>query len=131
MSLQSALASGRRKAEAMMVDTCLIRRITGSITNPDTGAVTPAYATVYAGKCRVQQRQESNAAPRDVAEAHLLMLRMELQLPMSATLVRADDEVIVLTSVDPDLLNRVFAVRDLAHKTHATARRIGIEERTS
>ena len=113
-----------------MVDTCTVRRRTGTTTDPDTGVTTPTYSTVYAGKCRFQQRQVS-ASPAEAGDAQVLMLRMELQLPMSAVGFRVDDEVTADTSVhDPDLPGRVFLVRDLAHKSHATARRLGITEST-
>jgi hypothetical protein len=39
--------------------------------------------------------------------------------------------VTITTSVnDPDLTGRVFAVNELAHKTEATSRRIGVIEVT-
>jgi hypothetical protein len=131
MSAASVLARGRAAAEALMVDACTIRRITSSSTNETTGEVTPTYSTIYAGKCRVQQ-QAATASGQDAGEAYVLMLALTLQVPMSVTGVRTEDEVTITASVhDPDLVNRVFLVKDLAHKTHATARRIGCTERTS
>jgi hypothetical protein len=32
---------------------------------------------------------------------------------------------------DPDLVGRVFLIRDLFHKTEPTARRVGVIERTA
>lgn len=132
MSVASALAAGRRAAERLMVDACVIRRRVGESTSPDTGVVTPTYSTIYSGKCRVQQ-SETQARAVDAAEDYALMLRLQVQLPMDGTTgVRAEDEVVISTSaLDADLPGRTFIVRDLAHKTHATARRIGVEERTS
>ena len=113
-----------------MVDSCTVRRKVGTTTDPDTGVITPTYDVLYAGKCRFQQRQVS-ASPAEAGDAQVLMLRMELQLPMSAIGFRVGDEVTGDTSAhDPDLPGRVFLVRDLAHKSHATARRLGIVERT-
>jgi hypothetical protein len=131
MSAASVLARGRAAAEALMVDTCTIRRVTSSTTDPDTGHITPTYATVYSGPCRVQQ-QAATASGQETGEAYALMLSFVLQLPMSVTGVRTEDEVTITASVhDPDLVDRVLLVKDLAHKTHATARRIGCMERTS
>ena len=60
------------------------------------------------------------------------MVRLVVQLPMSVTGVAAEDEVLLTASAhDADLTGRTFIVSDLANKTHASARRIGIEERTS
>lgn len=131
MTVARVLAAGRRAAEALMVDECVIRRRTGETTDDESGVVTPTYTTVYAGRCRVQQ-PSATAQERESGEAALLMLRFELQVPMSVIGVAADDEVEITASVhDPDLVGRQFVVRGLAHKTHATARRMQVEERTS
>jgi len=131
VSRASVLARGRAAAEAGMVDACIIRRITGQVTDPDTGEVTTTYTTIYEGKCRLQQ-QGQQARPEQAGEAYLLMLRRELQLPMSVTGLRTEDEVTMTASAyDPDLPGRVFLVRDLFGKTEATARRVQVEEVTS
>jgi uncharacterized protein DUF6093 len=126
-----ALLRGRAAAESLMVDTCVIRRIAGTSTDDNTGIETPTYATVYTGRCRVQQRTAS-ASAADVGEAALLMVHVELQLPMSVTGVLTGDKVTITASVyDPDLIGQVYLVKDLFAKTHATARRLGVERRTS
>ena len=131
MSAASVLARGRAAAEALMVDTCTIRRITGSTTDPDTGVITPTYSTIYTGQCRVQQ-QAASASGQETGEAYALILPFVLQVPISVTGVRTEDQVTITASVhDPDLVNRMLLVKDLAHKTHATARRLGCTERTS
>jgi hypothetical protein len=130
MSRSSVLARGRAAAEAGMVDMCTITRATGRSTNTTTGAVTDTTSTLYTGKCRVQQHQ-ATATGEDVAEDRLLLLRVEVQLPMSVTGLAAGDVVTVTASVhDEDLVDRVFRIHDLAHKTHATARRVQAIERT-
>lgn len=132
MSRASVLVSGQAAAEAGMVDTCTIRRRTAVTTNPDTGAVTPIYLSPdpYAGKCRVQQSL-AQAEQHDVSEDYLLQLRLVLQLPMSVTGLLVGDEVTLTASRDPDLVGRAFLIRDLFHKTDATARRVGVIERTN
>ncbi|HEX5995676.1 MAG TPA: DUF6093 family protein [Jiangellales bacterium] len=131
MTAASLLARGRAAAERLMVDSATIRRQTGTVTDPNTGVITPTYTTVYSGKCRVQQRSEASASPTEAGDARVLMLRTELQLPMSATGFRVGDEVVdVVSAHDPDLTGREFTVRDLAHGTHKTARRLGVVERT-
>jgi hypothetical protein len=131
MSRENVLAAGRRAAEAGMVDTCTIRRISGETTDEDTGQVTATHEMLYTGPCRVQQ-QGQQSRPEQPGEAYVLMLRLELQLPMSVTGLAVDDQVTIDASAhDADLVGRVFRVRDLAHKSHATARRMGCEEVTS
>lgn len=133
MSRASVLAAGRRKAEVSMVDACTIRRVTGKTTDEVTGQVTKTYLSPdpYAGKCRVQQ-QVAVARGHDVGEDHVYVVRFELQLPVAQTAgLRVGDEVTITACVnDPDLIGRPFIVIELAHKSEATARRIGVIERT-
>lgn len=125
-----AIARGRAAAEALMVDACTIQRKTGETTDTDTGDVTPTYDMVYSGKCRFQQR-DTGAREENVAEQSIRLLRIELQLPMTVTGLQVADVVTATASVrDPDLPGRQFLVRELFHKTDATARRIRLEEVT-
>lgn len=131
MSRASVLARGRATAEAGMVDACVIRRVTSESTDQTTGVVTPTYSTLYTGVCRVQQR-DASASPAEAGEAYALMLALEVQLPMSVTGLRTEDQITITASAhDADLVNRVFLIKGLAHKTHATARRVAVVERTS
>lgn len=130
MSRQALLARAQAAALAGMVDTCTVRRRTGESTDKLTGAVTPTYSTLYTGICRAQQRGAATAErARDVGEQQVLMLHIEIQLPMSVTGLQLADEVTLSVSQDADLIGRVFFVRDLAHKTDASARRMQCEER--
>lgn len=130
MSAASVLARGRAAAELLMADACTIRRKTGESTGTG-GVVTPTYSTLYTGKCRVQQAA-AQAQQQDPGEAYILMLRLEVQLPMSVTGLQTEDEVTITASEhDPDLVGRVFLIRDLAHATHKTARRVQVLEKTS
>lgn len=126
------LARARVAAEASMVDTCTIRRPAPDTTDPDTGEVTKTYDELYtAQRCRFQQRT-GQADRRDVGEASVLLLSMELQLPVAVTGLEPDDEVVCDTSVhDPDLVGRRWSVRTLAHKSEASARRVQLTEVTS
>lgn len=131
MSVTTALARGRAAAEALMVDVCTIRRVTGHTTDDTSGVITPVSSALYTGPCKVQQAK-ATAGAQDVGEAHLLMLRLEVHLPMSVVGLQAHDEITITASAhDQDLVGRVFLIRELAHKTAATARRVGVEERTS
>jgi hypothetical protein len=130
VSLGELLIEARAAAEALMVDTCTITRQGDPTTDPDTGVVTPDPDTIYAGRCRVQQARAVGQRT-DTGQVSVVMLRLELQIPTSVTGVAEGDDVVVDTSVhDPDLPGRRFRVRDLAHKSHASARRIGCEEVT-
>lgn len=130
MSRASILASGRRAAEAGMIDACTISRLATTVTDPVTGVVTDTTATVYTGRCRVQQAG-SQGARLDAGQQSVLLLRFELQLPMSVVGLTEDDVVTITASVhDGDLVGRKFRIQDLAHKTEATARRMQVTEVT-
>ena len=135
-AVDDVLARGRAMAERLMVDTCVIVRVTGSDTDLETGEVVETTEQVYAGPCRVQQSEATGGATagdKTVGEAALLMVGRVLQLPVAASVgVRAGDRVTVTACQnDPDLTSRQFVVRAEFAKTHATARRLGIEEVTS
>lgn len=129
MSRESVLARGQAAALISMRDACTIRRAFGGTTDPDTGYPTATYSALYAGQCRVQQHQAS-ADRQDIGEDQLLLLRLEVQLPMTVVGLQVGDEITITASADPDLPGRVFRIHDLAHKTDATSRRVQCTERT-
>ena len=131
MSRTAALARGRAAAELGMADACTIQRRNGGTTDPVTGYPTQPYTTLYTGKCRVQQAV-AIARPHTVGEDQVLIVRFDLQIPVVGTEgLRVDDEVTITAAAnDQDLVGRVFLVWELAHKSEATARRIGMIERT-
>lgn len=131
MTRESLLALGRTAALAGMVDSGTLTRDTTTATNPDTGMQTVSTATIYAGACRIQTQVPPGATPREAGEATRLMLGLVVQLPISVTGARTGDIFTVTASAhDADLVGRRFIVRELAHKTHLTARRLGVEEIT-
>jgi hypothetical protein len=129
MSATRATMAGRRAAERNMADTCTVTRVTGASTDLQTAAVTETTAAVYTGKCRVQQTR-GISRPTTVAEAYVFQTRYELQLPVATSPGIQIGDVVTITAaaLDADLVGRTYWVRELADKTHATARRIGIEE---
>jgi hypothetical protein len=130
MTRAAFLGQAQAAAERGMVDACSIRRATGQSTDPSSGVVTPTYTAGYSGKCRVQAAR-AEAQQHDSGEDYLLLLRLEVQLPISVTGLEVGDEItITAAGNDPDLVGRVFLVHDLFHKTDPTARRVQVTERT-
>jgi hypothetical protein len=77
------------------------------------------------------QQHQATADRQDVGEDSLLLLRLEVQLPMTVTGLEVGDEITITAAArDADLVGRVFRIHDLAHKTDATARRVQCIERT-
>ena len=140
MSALTALAAGRAAAEAIMVDSCVITRVSGSPgpVDPATGERTPApRVTVYPlpgaeapldGRCKVQtfEPYESN---RDSGGHVYTTQRYALHLPVGSGPVKVDDQVQVTTAVaDPQLAGREYRIAGLHHKSLATAQRLPMEE---
>jgi len=115
------------EVEALMTDTCTIKRQTGTALNATTLAMEPTYTTLYTGKCRVQLRDTVATQPDAGERAHAIV-RTIVQVPVATTGVRVDDVVTVTASADADLTGRAFRVRSTFHKTHATSRRLECEE---
>lgn len=107
-----------------MVDACVIDRVTGEPTpDPVTLVETPTYAVVYTGKCRAQLSDA--IAERPVGGEHTTVsARTYIHVPVSMSGLEVGDRVTVTASFDPDLVGRVFLVRSMFHKTHATSRRL-------
>lgn len=131
MSRALVLARGQAAAEAGMVDACIIRRKTGESTSG--GVVSPTYSTIYTGKCRVQVKPDAESGQsQNVGEAHLVVERHQVQLPIAVTGLQEGDRITITTSAfDPDLVGRVYAVRDVLRKSHPTSRRVTVLEATS
>jgi hypothetical protein len=130
MSATSIVLRGRARAEADMRDACTVQRVASPTTDPEIGVVTPAYSTVYAGKCKVQQSRPA-VAPTEVGEAAVFVGQLTLHLPASVTGPAPDDLVTVTASaLDPDLVGKVFRLRAPAHESYLTARRYPMVEVT-
>lgn len=132
MSRAGVLAAGRREAERGMIDACTITRVTGSTTDRVTLVRTPTTDTIYTGRCRVQEIFSFSRETSPTPDQPILARYRVLQLPVVGSEgIQAGDDVTITASVhDPDLVGRLFKVRDESAKSEATARRIGVEEIT-
>lgn len=138
MSRETVLARGRAAAEKGMVDSCVITRPGGTVSDKVTGqAVEVDVVTVYGAdplnrKCRIQQAPDQAASADNSGENYTLLSKRELQLPvLTSGDVRARDRVTITACPnDPSLVGKVFLVQDEAGKTDATARRLGIRIET-
>lgn len=131
MPVNILVAAGRARALSIMVDSATITRSATTFTNQDTGARTQSVTTIYTGRCRIQQQMPGSASASEPGEAHLLMLQLSVQLPMSVQGVQPGDIVTITASqMDPELVGRTFRVNALSHKTHGTSRRLAVQEVT-
>lgn len=119
-----------------MVDSCVITRpgVGAKTFNDTTGQYTgPADVTVYTGKCRTQVTGIiANSSSPQAGERELFIQGSEFQLPIEGTDGVSVRDIIIITDClyDDSLTGRAFTVIARHEKTHATARRIRVEEVT-
>lgn len=113
-----------------MVDSCTVHRPGAPVTDPDTGVVTPSLTLVYTGKCKIQQTLAQSSNP--VAGGHVFTVQdTRWDTPVGVGPFAVNDVVTVTVAVlDPDLVG-VFRVKELFHKTMATAQRTRVEKVTA
>lgn len=130
MTAVETTLEGRAEAEALMVDTVTITRIT-----PGTGELDPVTgtydetttSTVYSGKCKVQQR--TSVSTDEVGGTVVTVMDTEVHVPMSVTTVQVGDIATMNSAVlDPALVDRTYRITDDPSKSYATARRLRTEE---
>lgn len=132
MTALGAVLRGRRRAEALMRDTCTIHPIAGQTTDPDSGVVTPTLGpAVYTGKCKIQTQKPFPSTP-DAGEHVWTVGPLYLHLPVvGSEQVETGHEVVITASVgDPANVGRVFRIKSGDRKTYATAFRPLVEEVT-
>lgn len=142
-AIEFSLPTLRAEAEAMMVDTCLITReavegdpeyVDASTIDPDTGQYPEqGRVTVYEGKCRLQVKSLiAGSSESDAGDRAYVVQDAELQLPVDDSIdVRVGHVAeVVSASHDAALVGRQLTVRALHQKTHATSRRLRMQEAT-
>lgn len=122
MTAQTALAAGRRAAEALMTDTCTITRPT---TTPDPdGLDRITEVPVWEGRCKVQTYEAHETAAQS-AGALVVTQRYSIHIPHNVGAVRVGDLIRVTGYLS------VFRVTGLFDKTYATSRRFQVDVETN
>lgn len=133
MSVLDLIAEGRAEAEAIMLDTCTITRVTGEAgaLDPETGLREPApTSTVYTGKCKVQTYEPHESA-KESGDHVFTEQRYHLHLPIGVGPIEVDDTATILTAAaDVQLVGRSYRIAALHHKSLATAQRLLVDEIT-
>lgn len=112
----------RAEAESMMGDACMIREVVGESVDPNTGAVAVVYgATLYAGRCKVQDH--GSPASRDSAASDRATLGLRIDLPVGPPWIPAG----AVADLPGGRRLRVLAPH---RKTYQTAQRLPVEEVT-
>lgn len=120
--LAAALPELQAAAESMMVDTCTVRRPTGTGADPETGADITTYRepAIYSGPCRLQIRQ---GQPRDLesGSSTQTVQLVEVHVPAAAGPFAVGDVVEVSR---PGSTPRRLRIDGLHEKTYQTAQRL-------
>lgn len=130
MRAAALVRRGRRHAEALMVDVCVIRPVAGHTTDTTTGAVSTTYgAPVYSGKCKLQRQRGAAPSNPDAGEHRWTVSPLELHLPVDGTGALTTGHVVEMTaSIDPALVGKRYRLRAGDRKTFQTAIRFVLEE---
>lgn len=128
MSVKGFVLAGRRHAEALMVDTCTVRPVTGHTTNPSTGVVTPTYgAAVYTGRCKIQNQRSFPSNP-DAGEHQWTVTPNFIHIPASAAAVDTGQVLEITAAFDPQNVGRKFHIKSGDRKSLQTAIRLIVDE---
>jgi hypothetical protein len=128
----------RAQAESMMLDTCTIDRPGGTMTDPETGVVTPASTRIYPtpaqiaagnpGKCKVQSKDSSVATP-DAAGALFVVVSRQVHIPANAADVE-DGDVVTMTAslLNSFTVGKQYRVEGFTPDSFDTAARLPVKE---
>lgn len=113
VTLSIDLVTARARAESLMTSTCTIRGASsGQETDEDSGEVTDTPgAVVYSGPCRIRPMTSRGAGTTDAGGSELFAYDFVLDLPFSATGIKARQRVTIDTSPDPDTVGLAIEVQ--------------------
>lgn len=135
MSIFNIVRRAQQAAEQLMVDTVLVKRITGYTLDEQTALQKPSYVKIYEGKCKLQAYDSNGANSANTANgvrlsdkvnygSPLLSSTLGIHLPMSVTGLEPGDIVEVVHSFNKNLENRVFKLAlNTSAKTFTSAQR--------
>ena len=87
MSIFNIVRRAQQAAEQLMVDTVLVKRITGYTLDEQTALQKPSYTKIYEGKCKLQAYDSNGANSANTANGVRLSDKVNYGSPMlSSTL---------------------------------------------
>lgn len=112
----------RAEAESLMIDTVVFTRVdpdSPPVFDPVTGTTTPAYETVYSGKCQLRDPGVAEVQ-RIFGEQEVTAISQILSLPHTTTGIIKGD-VGLVTSADPQTADMQYRIVGLPASTWAIA----------
>lgn len=127
MTAEAALAAGRRQAEALMRDECIVRRLVGTHVDPDTAVEVEDWDVVYEGRAKSQTYEGYEQRP-DGAGHQFAQQRYSIHFPVGAFQPQIGDVVEwTVARQDPDLVGTRDTINALFNKSFATAMRVFVD----
>ncbi len=95
MAVTGLVARARARHELLMVDTCVITRVTNGSLNTSTGDYSTTVTSMYSGKCRLRGSTAGAASVRELqaGEAEQPTYRYQLLLPHGSYAAAVGDRV--------------------------------------
>lgn len=136
MSVESILALGRRRREALMRSTCQILRVGERAWDPKTGTYDPpSEDVIYDGPCRIKPTYSPAERDGSSAEREIVLQSYTVELPWAestaADAINVADVFVMTGGDDVWLLNQRLPVGWVEYADARTHRRIVVwtEER--
>lgn len=125
--VNAVLPMMRADAESLMVDTCVVRRLVGVTTDPETAAEVETWVDIYTGPAKSQTYEAHEANP-DAGGHEFTTQRYAAHFPVGAFTPQVGD-VIEWTACrhDPALVGTRDRITSLLNKAWATAMRCGVD----
>lgn len=116
-------ATARARAESLMSSACTVFATGEPVTDPNTGEVTHAPATVWSGPCRVRPAG-TQARETDAGGSELFTYDYLISVPFAVVSVFEKHRVTVTSSPDAALVGVTMEVQKVDRGDTITARRL-------
>lgn len=125
--IMAATRAGRRRAESLMVDECIIRRPTGDV-ETEGYTVTSVSEEVYAGKCKVGSDRPHETGVTVGGSSTVTTQRHLLHLPVASGPFHVGDvATITAAPMQPNLVGNVYRIAGPDERSIQTAQRMYVD----
>jgi hypothetical protein len=109
-----------------MVDSCVVKEPAGpGVFDPDTGLITPGYATIYDGACLIRPAAAGSAT---FGEERVATFEYTVFVPHTVEGIEPGQLVDVSSTHDPELDGRQLVIDNVSRDSYVTIRRLACTE---
>lgn len=124
MSIGPVLEQARTAFLRRMRASCTIARVTGTTTDPLTGAVTPTTTPVWTGKCYARYPGLAHESTPEAGGHTYVEARIVVRIPLGVAVNPGDIVTITADPDNPGLNGTVLTVASIDVQSQATAQRL-------